>query len=262
MKITTTQEEILLKEAGLASSSLEYGLTILRKAELTRKAEYYQAFFQLSIGLERLMKIIIIENYLGVEKKFPSNSILKGYGHKLVNLFDATSKLQTGQYIDPRLNDISNSILNLLSEFAISTRYYNLDVLTQGKTKSKDPLVVWKQIQDKIRGVHKKRITKKDIYGFELAQIVDNKSITRIFDESNNILSKYSEFYRNVYDTDFIQGHATVYTLDLICYLVNILSDVEEEYNLYPYLREFFWYLTGNWGNSSQKRRKRNWINK
>ncbi|WP_432405730.1 hypothetical protein [Wukongibacter sp. M2B1] len=77
MKITTTQEAILLKEAGLASSSLEYGLTILRKAELTRKAEYYQAFFQLSIGLERLMKIIIIENYLGVEKKFPSNSILK-----------------------------------------------------------------------------------------------------------------------------------------------------------------------------------------
>ena len=50
----------LSNEASLTASLLGNGLNALRKADLYNKGLYYQAFFSLSIGIERLLKIIVI----------------------------------------------------------------------------------------------------------------------------------------------------------------------------------------------------------
>lgn len=48
---------------------------------------FYQAFFSLSIGIERLLKIIIINKYrVDNEGEFPEDINLKGLGHDLVKL--------------------------------------------------------------------------------------------------------------------------------------------------------------------------------
>ena len=54
--------QFLSKEASIASINLCSGLTGLRSATLTQKPSYYQAFFGLSIGLERLLKLLFMLN--------------------------------------------------------------------------------------------------------------------------------------------------------------------------------------------------------
>lgn len=52
----TEKERILANEAALTASLLGNGLNSLRRADMYNKGLYYQAFFSLSIGIERLLK--------------------------------------------------------------------------------------------------------------------------------------------------------------------------------------------------------------
>ena len=58
--------KLLQQEGYLTQSSLCQGLTFLRKANLGEKERglFYSAFFQLSIGIERFMKIVVILDYM------------------------------------------------------------------------------------------------------------------------------------------------------------------------------------------------------
>lgn len=56
-----------------------------------KKGFYYSAFFELSIGFERLMKLIIIIDYMADNKlKLPEPQSIEHFGHKLNELLDAT----------------------------------------------------------------------------------------------------------------------------------------------------------------------------
>lgn len=70
------KEQLLANEAALTASLLGNGLNALRKAGIFNKGLYYQAFFSLSIGIERLLKMIIITRYRSnITKNFPLKSI-------------------------------------------------------------------------------------------------------------------------------------------------------------------------------------------
>ena len=57
----TSPSYIWLEQEGyLISSCLSMGLTELRKADVYNKGAFYSSFFNLSVGLERLLKSIII----------------------------------------------------------------------------------------------------------------------------------------------------------------------------------------------------------
>ena len=53
-------EKLLLIEGSLSAYALANGLDCLRRANVYEKGMYYQSFFSLSIGIERLLKLIII----------------------------------------------------------------------------------------------------------------------------------------------------------------------------------------------------------
>ena len=61
--ITEKQFVLLSNEASLSAISLSQGLTFLRKADFVKKAYASHAFFSLSIGIERLIKLILIYEY-------------------------------------------------------------------------------------------------------------------------------------------------------------------------------------------------------
>lgn len=84
------------------------------------------------------MKLIIIQNYRGINNSFPSNGILKNFGHDLVELYETINNLESndGTIVD---DELSKWILRFLSEFAKTTRYYNLDTLT-GRTQRRNLL--------------------------------------------------------------------------------------------------------------------------
>ena len=141
------EKEIMLKnEASLVSSLLGNGLNSLRKSNLNNIGLYYQAFFSLAIGLERLLKIILITQYrVQNNEEFPKQLPLKDYGHDLLKL----TKLANINLNDK--DDIHYRILEFLNNFSQKARYYNLDnIINENSKNNLDPLSDWAIIENLI----------------------------------------------------------------------------------------------------------------
>jgi hypothetical protein len=140
---------LLEQEGFLFRSSIADGLTHLRRAHSLRKGDFYSGFFGLSIGLERLLKVILILDHMAPNQlKPPTAQTLRTYGHDLDALLTSAKALD----VSGRLKQISDpatiefAILVHLNRFAHSSgRYANLDALASG-TSRREPLVDWRDI--------------------------------------------------------------------------------------------------------------------
>jgi hypothetical protein len=153
MSGTFSKSFFLLQQEGfLLGSSIAHGLTHIRNAHALRKGDFYSGFFGLSIGIERLLKVILILDHMAKHQLLaPTSKTLRNYGHDLQALLDQAKTLDAkgrlGQISDPA--SIEAAILVHLSRFAHSSgRYANLDALSSGT--SVEPLVEWSEILDRV----------------------------------------------------------------------------------------------------------------
>lgn len=134
------------REGQLAAEQLATGVTILGQANHAQKGLYSQAFFALSIGLERLAKLIVVADYAITHGgRYPTNRELKGFGHDIVALLDKceeiSSRYRNGKIYAARPNTvIHQGIITGLSEFGVLSRYYNLDFLTGSAMTFPEPI--------------------------------------------------------------------------------------------------------------------------
>jgi hypothetical protein len=146
----------LNREAELAKRVTCSGLSALRKASPARSGIYYDAFFGISIGLERLAKLIwLVDECVQRGGTFPSNRDLKSLGHNIVALLAKACAVRSNRPSTrsavPKNNhstlpndNITLLITKFLSEFARGTRYFNVDFMVGGKsTKLGDPVKIW-----------------------------------------------------------------------------------------------------------------------
>jgi len=141
---------LLQQEGYLISSCLTTGLTELRSANVHNKGVFYAALFNLSIGIERLLKAtIIIDHMLKNNLSVPTRKQLKNYGHDILELYSSCVVISQEEFSKiPPLDTIeeqSHEILCLLNDFAQTTRYHNLDALSSAGS-GKDPLLHWNEI--------------------------------------------------------------------------------------------------------------------
>jgi hypothetical protein len=137
----------LQNEGFLMQGCFKSSLTALRKSSGQERAPLYVALFNFSIGLERLLKLLLILDH-GVRD---AGAILamKQFGHKLGELF-RQSQVLLQQYNIPTppncvLDDIDQQLVSILEDFAVSGRCFNLDALSGG-AKSDDPLARWQKL--------------------------------------------------------------------------------------------------------------------
>lgn len=138
------------QEGFLARSSLLAGLNALRKANVddTNKGLFYSAFFELSIGFERLMKLVLVIDHMAKNDLRPmtDQELKNKYGHKIESLYKSCAELndRLGKSADDFYEEGSFEwdIIHFLHEFALSARYYNLSKLTNGQ-RTNDPLNDW-----------------------------------------------------------------------------------------------------------------------
>lgn len=138
------------QEGFLARSSLLAGLNALRKANVddTNKGLFYSAFFELSIGFERLMKLVLVIDHMANNDLCPmtDQELKNKYGHKIESLYKSCVELNEslGRSTDDFYEEGSFEwdIIHFLHEFALSARYYNLSKLTNGQ-RTNDPLSEW-----------------------------------------------------------------------------------------------------------------------
>lgn len=137
-------------EALLASAALRGGLTALNKCKYNDKGSFYNAFFQLSIGLERFFKIIhVVQHMIDNELNKPTSKELRRIGHDINALHQNAVSIAI-KYNSTNdkwaLNDEQSAILSMLSDFGKETRYYNLNTIVEDKKGMNDPLEDWSNI--------------------------------------------------------------------------------------------------------------------
>lgn len=250
--------KLLLKEAGLTATCIKQGLTSLRKANFVEKGYYYQAFFLLSIGIERLLKLTVIAIKLTEENKFPTNeSLRKDFGHNIEKLIQKTI-----ENINPNnsiLKDdiIYEQIITFLTEYAKSARYYNLDSLTGG-VANEDPLHSWQKIQSiiKVRHIKEWPLTQSDKLYF---QIINNNSTFLFTNEVDKPLENASDYFIESALVEKLQGFSVYYFHRLISFLVNNLVLVSERKHMLPTYHEFFPLFLNRSMTKAEIMRRKNW---
>lgn len=153
---------LLEQEGHLARACLCNGLTALRNANLgDKKGLFYSAFFELSNGFERTMKLILILDHMARNNLIPPDSkTIESYGHKLISLFDSTKTVCAthgpNSLHDFHADSLPIKILAFLDRFAHpGGRYANINKLTGHKHHAMaDPLVQWGEIANLIFQKH------------------------------------------------------------------------------------------------------------
>lgn len=147
------------------------GLTAFRSATVADKRKFYSGFFNTSIAFERLMKLIVVVDYM-LSNNFnpPTKNQLKAYGHDLISLYqssvDVANKAGITNITMPLQGSVEEKILNHLSGFAKFSRYYNLDSWKSKSLKDVDPLIEWEEIIN--------RVIDEDVPKKKLQQITDS----------------------------------------------------------------------------------------
>lgn len=140
----------LLQESYLANTSILSGIEYLLKAELfgNQDGMFYSAFFSLSIGIERFLKVALVSEYMYQNNyQKPSERLLKEPSHNLLKLLNANLKLTSKYNIDNgTFSDevLEHDLISFLSTYATTNRYLNLNNLTNSNYKNhKHPIHEW-----------------------------------------------------------------------------------------------------------------------
>lgn len=87
MEYFSEDEKFLLLEANLTLATIADGLDCLKDANGYQKGIFYQAFFSLSIGIERVLKLIIIDKHrIENQGRFSSNKLIRDYQTSFVSM--------------------------------------------------------------------------------------------------------------------------------------------------------------------------------
>lgn len=249
--------QALAREAGLAAEHLAIGVTALGRANYAQHAYYGQAFFALTIGLERSSKLALVVDYALENKgKFPSNKELRAYGHNLRELLERADQiaarrgLSSPKYRMPQ-SIIHTSIVKVLSDFATNiTRYYNLDFVTGQPNAARiiDPVASWFQsVTQPILDKHYKEHHRlKHEYNARLIhQILSPFSLIRFHDEKGEELNTPFDASKQTAITDFAKPYTRMYVMQIIRFLARLLSELGyasygKRLGIIPQFSEFF----------------------
>ena len=126
----------LHRESQLIRHLLGSGVTSGRANYADKAGEYYTAFFALSVGLERLAKLILVADFsISNSGQFPVQSAIRTFGHEIHRLLTAVDKVAKDRsvklsYQRPQ-NKICAAIVGCLDAFADAKRgrYANYQTL-------------------------------------------------------------------------------------------------------------------------------------
>lgn len=137
---------MLAQEGHLASNALLSGFEGIAKSDHFRPGTIYSALFNLAIGLERMMKLaFVVQHMVENDLAAPNDKQLRAFNHSAIKLYAELREIGEARgIIDGWQSEggLHFDLLSLLSDFAVSSRYHNLDQIVQGKATD-DPLIAW-----------------------------------------------------------------------------------------------------------------------
>ncbi|WP_048255701.1 hypothetical protein [Pectobacterium brasiliense] len=216
-------------EVDFSRQLLGIGLTCLRKANFATRGLYFQALSGVSLGLERFMKLCLMLDDYNQNGKYTSRKELKDYGHDLNLLF----KLVSDRVAFPSgLHGIHYRVMDLLTKFANSSRYSNIDFITNDHDN--DPMRFWyneidKKIYDELLTARQRNLidNKCELYrnfgealpGFVIGYYDENRDSINSPGELNYLLKR----------SEMLAGYRVLLVIEIIEYLYKIMNSMASQ---------------------------------
>lgn len=237
--------QALKRECILVRGLLGSGITALGKATSNYLEGYYLAFFNLSIGVERLSKLVLIVNSKIMNNEFPSGKVMKGYNHNISGLLEEVyriAELHDLQLLYPNeKNIISDAIISSLNHFADAQkgRYANIHALEKNKSNTEfEPIRWWSEKVDRlILGYHWKNTSKSKKLNNIATKIADQLNDSWFIistNESGNTMNLEDIFQRSG-SNKVLFKYRMYYTLVIIRSVSEIFNKLSQK----NYLNEF-----------------------
>jgi hypothetical protein len=267
---------LLEQEGLLAQACLCNGLTALRRANLgDKKGLFYSAFFELAIGFERTLKLVLILDHMARNQLTPPDSkTVVDYGHKLRALFDgakaicATRSVSALDVFQP--DSLPIAILGFLDDFAHpGGRYSNINKLTGHEHQARtDPIVQWGEIANRIMREHAtpRERERAELNG-QMADVAFGNAAASLVSDLNQQLMGVASLHVRASELDTAAKHAVYALVTLIAALREVIEalcnsawaanhNVQFSAAEVPAMKEFFQFA---WVNRHYVMRKRRW---
>lgn len=230
------KHKAMIREAQLAAGQICAGATALCRADDDDTYYYSMAFFGLSIGIERLCKQIFIADFAYRNNGcFPTNHQLKNFSHdleELINSCEGISKnLHNSTECSKRPNEeIHKKIVSILSEFSKSTRYFNLDYLTQVTSTNRDPIERWQnEVEPLVYNIYCSTRRNKQATSGTNAEIYSHSKNGVTVSNSNSIIDAIGRDEWGYGEIQIVKKFGKMYALQIIRWLKRIANDLSEK---------------------------------
>lgn len=201
--------------------------------------EYYTAFFGLSVGLERLAKLILVADHaISNAGQMPAEKVVRLYGHKLGSLMDAVVTVAAKNALTlgyPRpAAAISARIIECLDAFADAGRgrYANFAALGDPNLGQEEPIRRWwGEVAELILKEHyyDKPIQKR-VEGN--AEVVDAlmSPVTMVLhiNETGDAMQDVLTSSIRTGQTELVQRYGRYYTLTVVRWLSEVFSELTQ----------------------------------
>lgn len=216
------------------------GATALGRANYAdQMGEYYTAFFGLSVGLERLAKLILVADYaITHDGSMPEEREVRKFGHKLLDLANAVDEVVNKRNLDLRYTrpatQISEKILECLDAFADARRgrYANFASLDEPNLSSEEPIGKWwNEVAEAILQQHyygkspQRRVeANAEVIDYFMSPI----SMVRHTDENGRAMQDVKSASIRTGQTEIVQRLGRYYALTIARWLSDVLSTIAQ----------------------------------
>lgn len=224
------------REASLVRHLAGSGAVALEKANFANKGEYYVAFFGLSIGIERLAKLVLVADYAISNGNMPKQKMVRKFGHELLKLADKVEKISKERnlninYARPN-TEICIKILECLNAFADanSGRYANLASLGDPNLTTEEPIKKWwgsvaeAILQQHYRGRREQK--KQETIAKSLGAAISSSSEVMFTGEDGNPIRDGESMLTQAAHNKVAQKYGKFYALTIIRWLSEVLSEL------------------------------------
>lgn len=239
---TIPEWQAIHREASLVSQIIGAGATALGRASYgSGFGEYYTAFFGLSIGIERLAKLILIADYaMNNGGALPGQAVVRKYGHKIKTLTNDIDRIANERnisvpYLSPT-DPICSAVINCLDSFSDASRgrYANFEAIGNPKfNAAEEPVNMWwsdvvEPILDKHYRGKKSELTVKRRAAF-LDAAIGEISLVMFTNETGGMMSDVSTASERTGQTAWAQKYGRFYALSVVRWLSYIFSKIVHE---------------------------------
>lgn len=250
---TIPEWKALHREASLVSQIIGSGATALGRASYgSGFGEYYTAFFGLSIGIERLAKLILVVDYaLDNGGALPSQAVVRKYGHRLKDLISKVAQIATKRgisvsYLLPT-DSICSAVIECLDAFSDASkgRYANFEAIGNPNFNAANEPVNqwWTEVVEPILEKHyrgKRSENEVKHRASIINAMIGDMTFVLHTSETGAVMSDMETASERTGQTKWAQKYGRFYTLSVVRWLSHIFDEMTHAAGYQPGLDSLF----------------------